>query len=1217
MLAASSLIGIAVAYLLFLLLIAFRIEQHRGRLARWNQHPWVYALALGIYMTSWSYFGAGTLLLEAGMPYFATELGPALTFLFGWPLLMRAIRISRAYHVTTLPGVFAIRFGKSALLTNLVVTLLIVGSLSYIALQLEGIARALQVLTDPLGLSDSQPSSGGVLILTLLLALFACLFGVRRLDPSERHEGLVVSLAVSALTKLLALLAVAGLAIRLFPHLLAPLSTPSVQQHLALGTGPQNSITNWTSFLLITMGAVFMLPHMFHLAVVENSDERQLCQARWIFPLYGWIFYLLAILTALAGSQLGVHGAMGDFPVFLVPWHADATPILMLAYLGGIAAGTGMAITSLIAMSNLVMTDVCLPLLSARKVTDLAPILLPLRWGVLLAIALLSFVVWRLTGGTNLPRFGMVSLIAACQLAPPFFLGLAWPGLQRRAVLWGVGLASLVWLYTAFLPNLSGMVPGLAEWVARGPWGMGFLRPVALFGLEGWDPFAHAFFWCMVANLGALAYVSLRAQSDPAEVQRVHELLSGEPAPPRTFHRFLKPTSFAAMEALLAQFLGPQRAQEEMGNISRSLEALMLPTESRLLMARSTVERLLSGPLGVSVASGVVQQHFPVSERAIPDVMEAYEKLEQMLELDRAALASRVRELSVLNAASEQLVEARDAESLLNSIGQLILEAFHPDLVGTFLAEDRHLRFCCQTGWRAMEPPDFEAPEGSALAEVLQRRQPRILSPPVETDPLDPLLRSEDLKTLVYVPIAQEDHVLGVLACGFKSTGLFASDSFLKLLQALANELAIALSNTQLRQREELIKRQLEVTLSNLADAVLVVGRDERIVLVNDAMIRLFGLPEKERIYGTHLTEFAARTAPHDLTGRLIPTGEYPTRLTALRSLQGVATHGQFRFTRSDGSELILSISSVPVLDAAGEVVQSVTVYRDITELYRLKEELEQRVHMRTQELASERDRLKQTNLKLETALADLRNLEKVKGAFINAVSHDLRIPLTGIVGYAEFLEEGIGGKLSPDQTQFAQNILLAAERMTRLLNDLLDFARMEAGRFKLEVRSLSYAALIEQAIGTFGPQIERNGLKLRTDIPPDLPAVTADPDRVLQVISNLLSNAVKFTPAGGQVTIRVHAQGPEVVTEVTDTGPGISAQDLPHMFERFFQTETGAKAKGAGLGLSITKSLVEAHGGRIGVHSELGKGSTFWFTLPTPSARPSFEGDRASEPVD
>jgi signal transduction histidine kinase len=263
-----------------------------------------------------------------------------------------------------------------------------------------------------------------------------------------------------------------------------------------------------------------------------------------------------------------------------------------------------------------------------------------------------------------------------------------------------------------------------------------------------------------------------------------------------------------------------------------------------------------------------------------------------------------------------------------------------------------------------------------------------------------------------------------------------------------------------------------------------------------------------------------------------------------------------------------------------------------------LNEELERRVAERTKELAHKQE-------DLESTIKELRELERMKDAFFNTISHDLRIPVTGILGYGEMLEEGLVGDLGPEQREFVQHIIEAARRMTGLLNDLLDFARLEAGRLAITPRPISLLELVQQALNTMRPAIERKQLSLRTDLPAELPDVLADPDRVIQVLSNLLSNATKFTPEGGTITVlaAMRPDGSALRVAVSDTGVGIPPEAMPHLFERFFQTEAGRRAGGTGLGLHISKSLIEAQGGAMGVESQPGRGSTFWFTLPLAAA--------------
>lgn len=246
-----------------------------------------------------------------------------------------------------------------------------------------------------------------------------------------------------------------------------------------------------------------------------------------------------------------------------------------------------------------------------------------------------------------------------------------------------------------------------------------------------------------------------------------------------------------------------------------------------------------------------------------------------------------------------------------------------------------------------------------------------------------------------------------------------------------------------------------------------------------------------------------------------------------------------------------------------------------------------------------ERKRAEEEVVQRTVELEHAKELDRLKSSFVNAVSHELRTPLTTIMGYAEFLEDHIGGQLTPTQAQFVHQIQDSTQRLQRLVDDLLDFARMEAGTFELKLEQVDMTPRIRELADSFLPQAREAHVDLRLELPDQPLIMRADAQRLSQVMANLLSNALKFTPEGGAITVRVRADAHAVRVEVEDNGEGIAPEDLPKLFQRFSQLEAGKRKKGTGLGLSISKALVEAHGGSIGVESEPGKGSRFWFTIP------------------
>ncbi|MBO9542297.1 MASE1 domain-containing protein [bacterium] len=233
------------------------------------------------------------------------------------------------------------------------------------------------------------------------------------------------------------------------------------------------------------------------------------------------------------------------------------------------------------------------------------------------------------------------------------------------------------------------------------------------------------------------------------------------------------------------------------------------------------------------------------------------------------------------------------------------------------------------------------------------------------------------------------------------------------------------------------------------------------------------------------------------------------------------------------------------------------------------------------------------------TDLTERIEAERLKLSFVNAVSHDLRTPLASIMGFAEFLEDGLAGPLNPAQGEYLSQIQRGVRRLEQLVDDLLDFATIEAGSFRLSIVPVDFGALLREVAASLRPQAEEGQLALELEIAPDSLLVPMDCRRIERVVMNLLQNAIKFSPQGGSIVVRAVVEGDCLRCEVVDRGRGIPTNDLPKLFKPFGQLEAGNVKGGAGLGLSISKSIVEAHHGTIGVRSTVGEGSTFWFTLP------------------
>src|SRR5215211_4445022 len=257
---------------------------------------------------------------------------------------------------------------------------------------------------------------------------------------------------------------------------------------------------------------------------------------------------------------------------------------------------------------------------------------------------------------------------------------------------------------------------------------------------------------------------------------------------------------------------------------------------------------------------------------------------------------------------------------------------------------------------------------------------------------------------------------------------------------------------------------------------------------------------------------------------------------------------------------------------------------------------LEQKVEERTFELQAALEQLAEKTRELEIA-------SKHKSEFLANMSHELRTPLNAIIGFSQVLKQDLFGPVNAKQEEYLDDILSSADHLLSLINDILDLSKVEAGQVELEVAPFSLREALERGVVMVRERAIKNGIDLDLDVDPGVGVVEADERRIRQVVFNLLSNAVKFTPTGGRIDVSVAQQNGYVTVAVTDDGPGIAPEDQERIFEEFQQAEHEApRPEGTGLGLALSRRLVELHGGHIWVESQPGAGSTFAFTIPLKS---------------
>ncbi|HZU19929.1 MAG TPA: HAMP domain-containing sensor histidine kinase [Gaiellaceae bacterium] len=251
-------------------------------------------------------------------------------------------------------------------------------------------------------------------------------------------------------------------------------------------------------------------------------------------------------------------------------------------------------------------------------------------------------------------------------------------------------------------------------------------------------------------------------------------------------------------------------------------------------------------------------------------------------------------------------------------------------------------------------------------------------------------------------------------------------------------------------------------------------------------------------------------------------------------------------------------------------------------------------------ELGSLSANVNRMNDELRRVYSELETASRHKSEFLANMSHELRTPLNAIIGFSQVMKQRLFGDINAKQEEYLDDILSSGNHLLALINDVLDLSKVEAGQVELEVAPFSLHEVVERGVVMVRERAAKNAVRISVEQAPELDVVRGDERRVRQILFNLLSNAVKFTPSGGTVVVTTAARGGEALVTVADTGPGIAPEDQERIFEEFQQTGVGAQQReGTGLGLALSKRLVELHGGRIWVESELGRGSRFTFTLP------------------
>jgi len=718
MIGSWAILAVSVGYVGLLFAIAYHGDRRARARGRPASRPFVYALSLAVYCTSWTFYGSVGLAARTGYNFLPIYVGPVLMFALGWPLIRRIIRLSKRHNITSIADFIAARYGKSPRLAAAVAIIALIGALPYIALQLKAVSTSFAVLTEfprhgvPIDGASQSIFGDTALIVSLILAVFAILFGTRHIDATEHNEGMISAIAFESLVKLLAFLLVGGVvtwgAFNGLHDLAARVRADPQLRHIFLSgvDGP-----TWVTMTGLAFCAVLCLPRQFYMTVVESVDERDVRKAVWLFPLYLVAINLFVVPIAVAGLIKFPNGMIdADMFVIALPIMSGYHVVALLAFIGGLSAATAMVIVASVAVSNMVSNDLVMPIvLHGRRLgfaerEDMRTLILNVRRIAILSIVLLAYCYYKLVGDAfALASTGLLSFAVAAQFAPALLGGLAWRGATEKGAFAGILAGFGVWAYTLLLPSLvrAGWLP--LSLLVDGPFGVGLLRPEQLFGLR-FDALSHGVFWSLMANV--TTYVTVSVLSVPKLIERIQAsaFVDSEAAQGHFSSRAGHGSILVGdLVGLVSRYLGTERAQRSFAEWGLRRDLALEPSALADSGLVRETERLLASAIGAPSA-----------------------RLVMALTLERRSLGADAA-MDLLDDASAAIQHSRDIlQSTLENVRQGI-SVFDKDLKLAFW--NRHFRELLEL------PPEFTR-VGVTLQDIIRFNATRSEHPSIGVDEL-------------------------------------------------------------------------------------------------------------------------------------------------------------------------------------------------------------------------------------------------------------------------------------------------------------------------------------------------------------------------------------------------------------------------------------------------------------------------------------------------
>lgn len=658
---------LAIGYLLILFVVAYWGQKQTSK--QWLSRPWVYSLALGVSCTSWAFYGTVGQAATTGAWLAPIYIGSILCFVLAWPMLLRILRITKQQNLTSIADFIACRYDRSPKIAATVTLVALLGTIPYIALQLRAISKSFDLLT---GTYRSGIST--TFVVTIVLIIFSILFGARQVAANKQNQGLVLAIAFSSLVKLFALTAVGIFAtFFIFDGINDLFSQAESLPHYQ----PKNSAYFALTQAILGVITIFILPQQYHMLMIENHQQKELRMARWLYPLYFILINLFVLPIALAGQSLFPGGSVdADTYVITIPLFFQQAWLGGLVFIGGLAAATSMVIVATIVLSTMVTTEIVNPLLLHynsyinKQKNQLSELLLNIRRIAIALLLLLAFGFERIINQQNhLATIGLLSFVLLSQLAPLVIAALYWHRATSKAAFVGLVVGSICWFYTLLLPSL---LPN-SLWVSDGLFGILWLRPYALFGLDFLDHISHGLFFSLLANTCCFVALSLLGQRSVGEKLQAELFINKQQLAVE------KNLSSKDLYHLLQRFVNTSSADDFHHNHARQLNNT---TASKELVDYTRLQ--LSSVLGSASTRMVMKAASKKQAMPLEDVVNIVDEANKLFQFNRELLQAGVENIeqgiSVVDADmrlvawNKRYIELLDYPSALVCVGKPIAE---------------------------------------------------------------------------------------------------------------------------------------------------------------------------------------------------------------------------------------------------------------------------------------------------------------------------------------------------------------------------------------------------------------------------------------------------------------------------------------------------------------------------------------------------------------